>query len=376
MARDRRTALAVGGGGAIISAIAWWTDPLRFYPSWLFAWWFFLGIALGSLVNIMIHELTGGVWGFAIRRPLEASVGTLPWLSVLALPLVFGVQTLFPWARQTSSDVAASPHWYLNVPFFAVRAAIYFTVWIALAVALRRLWKLGATNAAERPVARLRVLAIAGLIAYATTITLATVDWIMSLSAGWYSTAFGFLTMIDQALSAFVFAVLRAARSGDIDRYTKDAAHATGDLGNILLTYVMLWAYIAFTQFLIIWATDLPKEIGWYLERARPAWTSIAVIVFTLQFAVPFVAMLFRSFKRNPQRLAALCAVVLAAHALETLWLVAPSVRGDALWIDWTDIAAFIAVGGLWFAAFVSNDTDVPAISAPSPSPPGVVEHG
>lgn len=375
----RRYAMAVGVAAAAACAIVAWVDAPRFFQSWLAAWLLFLGIALGSMVNVMVHELTGGVWGFAIRRPLEAAIGTVPVMAVLAIPLLFGLPDLYPWARPLVGPevgMLAAKRWYLNAPFFETRAVAYFVVWTGLAFALRSRWKRGQTNAGTRPHAQLRTLAIAGLIAYALTITFAATDWIVSLSVDWYSTAFGMLTMVSQSLAAFAFAVACAALAGDLHTLTNDAAHTARDLGNLLLTYVMLWAYLAFMQFLIIWAEDLPHEIGWYVERATPGWKALAIVVLVLQFAAPFVAMLFRGFKRHPRRLAALCAVVLVAHTLDIVWLVAPSFRIDAPWRHWTDVVAMVAVGGLWLGAFLTLYADSPVMHAPDPSPPGVAVHG
>lgn len=375
----QRVALAIGIAGSIASAFAAWDLPQRFFPSWLFAWLFALGIGLGAMVMVMVHEVTGGVWGFAIRRPLEAALRTMPLILLLALPLAWGLPTLYPWARGDAGNgttLLAAKRWFLEPGFFGLRSIVYAAIWLALAWTLQNYWSRGETNAGEVPHARLRALAIAGLIAYALTVTLASVDWIMSLSLEWYSTAFGILIMTSQAVGGYVLAVAWAAASGEIERCVDDVRAATQDLGNVLLTLVMLWAYIAFTQFLVIWAADLPHEIGWYLVRATPSWKAVAVTVFALQFALPFVAMLFRSFKREPRRLAALCVAILLAHALEMLWLVAPGFRAGTAWFDWTDLAALACVGGLCGARFLACIASVPSVRAPRPSPPGVTEHG
>ncbi len=337
-------------GATLVGAVCWYASPARFYPSYLIAWLFFLGIALGAMVNVMIHELTGGSWGFALRRPLEAAMATLPSLALLATPLVFGLAELYPWAGPDAAAFA-DKSWYLNMSFFAVRAIACFATWIALALTLRHLRAGGETNATATA-ARPRAAAIAGLVIYALTVTIAAVDWIMSLSPRWYSTTFGLLVMVGQALAAFAFAIVCAAARSTLVRGTRDAAQTTGDLGNIVLMYAMLWAYLAFTQFLVIWSEDLPHEIAWYVLRSRADWRTLAIVVLTLQFAVPVVAMLFRAVKRQPAALAALCTLMLVAHVLELVWLVAPSFRTQSSWLDWYDIVALAIVGSLWLAAF------------------------
>lgn len=377
--RYQRNALTAASVATLVCLIAWRFDPPALAAAWLGAWLFFVGVAVGSLAIVMIHELTGGAWGFAIRRPLESAMSTLPALAALALPLAFNLPNLYPWAHATAGKIAEvllRKAAYLNVAFFDARAVIYFTVWIALAFALRRHWLRRETNAGATPNRRLRALSIAGLILYAITATLAAVDWVMSLSADWYSTAFGLLVMVSQAYSAFALAIACAVWAGDVRPATGREGHTAGDLGNIVLTFAMLWAYLAFTQFLIIWAEDLPKEIDWYVARSSAFWKALAIAVLGLKFVVPFVAMLFRSFKREPHRLAGLCAALLIGQGLEIVWMIEPSFPPTRPWHFAADFAGFMAVGGFWIVAFLRLYPAGPVLRAPARSPPGVPEHG
>ena len=284
--RYQRSAMTAASVATLVCLIAWRFDPPALAAAWLGAWLFFVGIAVGALVIVMLHELTGGAWGFAIRRPLETAMSTLPVLAALALPLAFNLPNLYPWAHATAgknADILLRKAAYLNVAFFDARAVIYFTVWIALAFALRRHWLRRETNAGDTPNARLRALSIAGLVLYAITATLAAVDWVMSLSAAWYSTAFGLLVMVSQAYSAFAFATACAYGRATCTLLPATREHTAGDLGNIVLTFAMLWAYLAFTQFLIIWAEDLPKEIDWYVARSSAFWKALAIAVLAPQ---------------------------------------------------------------------------------------------
>lgn len=384
--RHQRACLGIGIVATIVVAIAGSADPSRALAAWLFAWLGVLGIALGALANVMIHELTGGEWGFVIRRPLESAMGTLPVVALLGVPLAFGLPHLYPWAAPHADDaLLAAKAWYLDAPFFIVRALAYFAIWIALATAMRRQWRRHRSNATRAGAPALRALSIAGLILYALTMTLAAVDWIMSLVRDWYSTGFGLLVLTSQALGAFAFAVAVSAVTGamrganavadvrnDAMVERPNPARDAQDLGNILLMYVMMWAYLAFTQFLIIWAEDLPSEIGWYVARATPHWKALAIVVLLLQFVAPFVAMLFRGFKRDPMRLGALCAVVLLAHVLQIAWQVLPAFAGVPAWIA---VLALIAVGALWLCAFLTVDAHAtpPAVAV---SPRIAADHG
>ena len=197
-------------------------------------------------------------------------------------------------------------------------------------------------------------LCIAGLIVYAITITISSVDWIMSLTPEWYSSAFGLLIMTSQALSGFAFAVTLALAGARADGPRIDSDRSSSDLGNLLLMFVMLWAYITFTQFLIVWAEDLPREATWYLARSNAGWRGVAVALALLQFGVPFVALLFRAVKRAPAALAGLCIVSLAAQWLYTAWLVQPSFEPDGFAPGAIDLAVACAIGGLCVGAMRS----------------------
>ena len=362
--RLRHRCLAVAAVAAAVAVAGGLAAPATFFVAWLFAWLAVLAIALGALANVMIHELTGGEWGFVVRRPLEAAMGTLPVVALLGLPLLFGLAHLYPWAAPyAAGSRLAAKSWWLDKPFFVARAIVDFGLWIVLASALRRQWQRHRTNATRLGQPFVRRLSIAGLIVYALSMTLAGVDWIMARSGDWYSTGFGLFVLISQAYAAFAFAAAVAAATGAMrgaralpdDRNEARAerpnpARDSQDLGNIVLTYAMLWAYLAFTQFLIIWSEDLPPEIGWYVTRSAPPWKAWAVVVLALEFALPFVAMLFRDVKRDPRRLGLLCLAVLAGYVLQVAWQVLPPFDAGRAWIA---AAALVAVVAAWLAAFL-----------------------
>ncbi len=362
--RLRSAALACGTLASVAAVLAGTADPTHFFAAWLFAWLCVLGVALGALANVMIHELTGGEWGFVIRRALEAALATLPVIAALGVPLLFGLGRLYPWAAAQPSDaLLAAKAWYLNTPFFIGRAVVYFMAWIGIAAALRRHWRAHRSNAGNVAAPAARALAVGGLIVYAVSMSLAATDWIVSLSRDWYSTGFGLYALTSQALCAFAFGVAASVACGALrntsrampqDAMNEPASRARDaqDLGNVLLMYVMLWAYLAFTQFLVIWAEDLPSETSWYLTRATPGWKALAIVVLCLQFALPFCAMLFRRVKRDPGHLAALCAVVTGAGVLQVAWQVLPPFGDEPVWLP---LLTLVGVGGLWLAAFTAS---------------------
>jgi hypothetical protein len=286
--------------------------------AYLLAWLFALSVSLGAMAALMVFRLTGGSWGAPVRRYFEAALAQVPLLAVLAIPLALGLPHLFEWV-----DGGSGKRWYLNEPFFLLRAGFYLAAWIALAVLLRR--SRGHAGA----------LSAVGLLIYGVTTTFAAVDWIGSLAPQWSSTALGLIVITGQGLAAFAFAVSCAAASSEL---TADQAN---DLGNLLLAFVMTWMYLVFMQFLIIWAEDLPRENVWYLTREEGVWPVIAVVLVVTQFVVPFGALLFRRVKRDPRWLLAVALLVLVAHWVDIAWLVLPPLN-----FHWTDFVATVCVGG------------------------------
>ena len=316
------------------------SDLLR---SYLVAWLFFLAISLGAMANLMLHSLTGGRWGQCVRPAWLAATRLMPALALLFAPIAVGVSSIYPW-----SD---TPGAWLNVPFFTARSIGYLLVWVVLAQAFLRADRasvdpaLGA-NRSERRVAA------AGLVIYALTMSLAAVDWIASLTPRWHSSGFGLLVIAGQMLAGAAFAIAVAASGwGPVQSPRRGALRDDfrfHDLGNLLLMYVLLWAYLAYTQFLIMWSENLPQEIRWYVPRLQTSWVAVGVILVGLHFALPLLILLSRSAKRSPAVLAAIAAGLLAAHLVDAFWLVMPSLRPAGFTLAWSDPAAVVFVGAIW----------------------------
>jgi hypothetical protein len=369
----RRRSLVVGVLALALCAIWGWFSHQQVFVSYLIAWLFFLGIALGSMVNLMVYRLTGGAWGDLLLRPLEAAMRTLPVIVLLGAPLLLGLSELYPWIHPDptqAGEVLAHKAWYLNMPFFLVRALVYFAVWLFFAYRLRML----PNDAADA--VRLRRLSVAGLIAYTLTVTFASIDWIMSLTPQWYSTTFGLLIAIAQALSGFAAAMAAAGlllRAGAVNDV---GPRVLQDVGNLLLMFVLTWTYLAFTQYLIIWAEDLPHEIGWYLPRLHTSWYAIAWVLIVFHFALPFAILLFRRCKRSPAWIAALGLTMLAAHWVDVLWLVAPTFRTHGLQLEWGDLLATLGIGGVALAAAARVFEMPRRLVAEAPGMRRVEQHG
>jgi hypothetical protein len=345
--------LAAGIGGAFI-------DPDQFWRSWLIGFLFCLGLTLGPLGLLMLQHLSGGQWGLIGRRVFEAASRMMPVMAIVFLPVLFGLPHIFHWAEPGAAagdPILQAKAPYLNVPFFIVRAVIYFLVWIALTFLLNRYSaaqdsrQAGVTPEDTR---RARVISAPGLLAYCLTITFASVDWIMSLDPHWFSTILGLILIGGQGLTAFAFVIVVLAMLSHTEPV---ASYLTSrhfhDFGKLLLAFVMLWAYFSFSQFLIIYSGNLPEETPWYLERIRGSWGYVALLIVFGHFALPFLLLLSADLKKKPALLARVALALLAMRLIDIIWLVAPSFEPHGFPVHWMNVVLPVGLAGLWIFLFV-----------------------
>jgi hypothetical protein len=344
----------IGIGFCVVGALF---SSEQFFQSYLVAYLFWLGVALGCLGVMMLHNLSGGAWGIAIRGALESGARTLPLMLVLFIPLLLGLENLYEWARPAAlaeDPLLRHKSPYLNVPWFLIRSALYFIVWIGAAVLLTKGSRDLDRTADPRLMNRLRILSGPGLVLYALTITFASIDWVMSLEPHWYSTIYGVHFMGGHALSAFAFAILFTgllARQEPLSSILQPSHFH--DLGNLLLGFVMLWAYFSFSQWLIIWSGNLPEEISWYVHRTRGGWEWLAFCLILFHFTVPFFLLLSRGIKRRTPTLCAIAAAIVFMRLVDVFWYTAPAFHPAELRIHWMDVVAPVGLGGLWVATFI-----------------------
>ncbi len=362
LARIQRRSLVIGVvflAGAVIAAIVE-HSPAQFFRSYLlgYVWW--VGITLGCLAVLMMQHLAGGLWGFVIRRPLEAAARILPLLAVMFVPLIFGIPYIYLWDhRELVLHDAKLQHQaqYLAAPWFIARGALYFLAWILMAYLLNR-WS-AAQDASGDPVLRRRMQTFSGpgLVIYALTVTFASFDWLMSLDPQWGSTVYPLILIAGQMLAALSFCAailfLLAQHKPMSDIVQEKHVHS---LGKMMLAFVMLWAYTSYSQLVIIWAGNLPGEISWYLRRLNTGWKYVALALVVFHFAVPFALLLSRDLKRNARRLARVAMLLVLVRYLDLLFWIAPnSLPGfeHGMPFHWMDIAVPAGIGGIWMAAFV-----------------------
>jgi len=354
--RVQQRALIVGAVFALLFAVGFFVNRDQFFHSYLFAFSFWAGISIGALVLLMLQHLTGGGWGLVIRRVLEAATRTLPLVLILFVPIVLGAHRLYKWTD--AHEVAEHPvlkekSKYLNLPFFTVRAAIYFAIWLALTYFLNR-WSLLQDRTADRKYTKnMRVLSGPGMVLFVFTVSFASIDWFMSLDWEWSSTIYGFIFVAAWSLSALAFTIaVMAALSKHEPMNNVVAQLHFHDLGKLLLALVMLWSYFAFSQFLIIWSGNLPEEIRWYLPRIHGAWGAIALAVIVLHFAFPFLFLLSRSLKRHAGKLVIVAMLILVMRLIDLFWMIEPNFTKSEFHFNWMDLVAPIAMGGLWLGVF------------------------
>jgi hypothetical protein len=385
----RWIALAIGVAG--LAACGWdaASHPSLVLQSYLIAWLYFLGLTLGSMTTLMIYHLTGGDWGVVVRRWLEAALAPLLLLAVLFVPVGFGLAHLFTWTAGGPGLTTLGSHsqqWYLNPTFFLARAATYLAAWLVLSRLMVRGMRAG------QP---LTVVSVVGLLVYAATAMFASVDWIDSLTPLWRSTVAGLIFMTSQNLGAFALAVccataLHLALTRDADglssRSSQPPPQLTGhrcmDLGTLLFVYVLMWAYVAFSQWVIVWAGDLPHETAWYMPRWHSSWRWVTYTIECAQFGIPFLLLLFQALKRDARAMLGIAGLVLAAHWLYVVWLVKPSVASSGVSLGWTDCAATIGIGGVWVWLFLRDLSLHPSFEhggaevLPGPRAQETAEHG
>ncbi len=357
--RLRRNAVVVGALGLVACGVGAFLTPADFFRAYLVGYLLWVGVALGSLPLMMLHHLSGGAWGLAIRRLLEGASRTLPVLTVLFLPLLFGLDDLYVWARpEVVAKDAILQHKapYLNVPFFIARAVLYFGAWNFLAWQINR-WSLEQDATGDVALARrMQLFSGPGILVYAFTITFASFDWVMSLDPHWFSTIFGLLMLAGQGLAAFAFTIAALAALSDREPLAsvvdKGVYH---DLGKLLLAFVMVWAYFSFSQFLIIWAGNLPEEIPFYIRRLEGGWQVVSLLLLLLHFALPFVLLLSRDLKRNARLLVPVALLVLFMRWVDLHWLVVPNFSPGVLSLRWMDVAAPIGIGGVWLFVYLGQ---------------------
>lgn len=389
---------ALGGLGAVGCFIGWSSDPHRFAFSWLFALMSFLAIGLGALFFVLWQHLAGAGWSISIRRVPELLMSGLPVLALLVVPVLFQMDELYPWMESwrehahgeaheehTSSEglvtasvahaqdhapaeahgeghdahhtpqhaahaeVIASKLAYLNQPFFLIRAVIYCAIWIVLVWFFFTSSTKQDTTRDLNLTRRMQSLSPIATFGFALTLTFAAFDWMMSLEPTWFSTIFGVQYFAVSAVSslAMIVLIVFGLKSAGVfgEAVTTEHFH---DLGKLLFGFLVFWAYISFSQFMLIWYASIPEETTYYHLRWSGGWRTFSLFLVIAHFVFPFLLLMSRNVKRRVPVLAFGAAWLLVMHALQVFWLVMPYVNPGELSVHWLDLAALFAVGGAY----------------------------
>jgi hypothetical protein len=328
--------------------------------SYLVAFSFWAGIALASLILLMVFHTFRAKWMTVLRRPIEAMASTVPLFFVLALPVLFHLEEIYTWVNPDAANVFNAhelhllhhhKHGYLNVPFFIARTIAY--LFIASLIAWRLFGLSVRQDASGNPALtqKQRNLGIGGLPLMALVLTFASFDWLMSLNPIWFSTIFGvyyFAGSFWGSLACIIIATT-LARGRDLWGTFVGPEHMH-NLGKLLFAFTCFWAYIAFSQMMLIWIANLPEEVPFFAVRMKGPWAAVSIALIIGHFVVPFALLLSRNIKRIPGRLSLVAVWALLMHLLDIFWLVMPTLDPNKVVFHWSLPLAWVGIGGLTVA--------------------------
>jgi len=359
---------AVGAVALVISGLVWGE---HFYRSYLYGYLVWIMLTLGCLAILLLHHLVSGAWGHIIQRMAESGARTLWVMAVLFIPVLIGMRDLYPW---TDSAVVEASHvlhekaGYLNIMFFILRSAFYFAVWTGMATLLRG-WSVKQDSGTEPSLSRrMKIFSGPAMVLFVVTASLASVDWMMSLEPEWYSTIYGMSFIVGSVLTALAVCVIVLAKVSGYKPYSDilTSRHAH-HLGNLLFAFTILWAYLAFSQYLIIWSGNLPEDNFWYLRRTGPGWNVVAIALLLGHFFVPFFILLSRKSKRELNRLLSIAVLIFFMRFVDVYWLVAPAFDRISVSLHPLDFIAPVAIGGVWVTFFMKNLKKTPILPLHDP---------
>jgi hypothetical protein len=364
-------AYSIGAIGLVLSVVAFFVDRPQFFHSWLVAFVFWTTLALGGLFFVMLHHLSGSTWSVVLRRIAENVMSLLPLMIFPAIVWMLGIKELYPWtdrARVAADPILAGKTAFLNIPFFYLRTFGYFAIWAILAHRLRRASLAqdnGHTDAIHR---RFTHSSAPGMILFALTCTFAAFDWLMSLDPRWYSTIFGVYVFSGAAVSiiAFIIVTVVYLRGHGV----LDAAVTVGhyhDLGKLLFTFIIFWAYMAFSQYFLIWYGNIPEETTWFLRRWEGEWKGVSLLLVFGHFVIPFLMLFPYSVKGKPRLLAGIAGWMLLMHWVDVYWMVMPGRRIDAAAPSWIDLGVMMLFAGFCVGRFWRTLTSQPVVPIGDP---------
>ncbi|MCK5076101.1 MAG: hypothetical protein KAR38_06975, partial [Calditrichia bacterium] len=353
--------IIMGGLVLILSALGLFFNSKQFFYSYLVAWVFWVSLGLGALFFVMLNHLTGAVWGIVLRRLTESVMMVLPYMFILAIPIFIGMHELYNWSN--AGIVAADPLLqkkavYLNVPFFVIRTCIYFLVWFLIA---KRLYKASISqdqNPGFDKIQKMRRTSGPGMVLFALTTSFAAFDWLMSLDPHWYSTIFGVYVFSGGLLGSLALFTLIGMyfKKKDVLAKTITIEHYH-DLAKLILSFTIFWAYMAFSQYFLIWYANIPEETVWFLDRWKNSWKTVSILLIFGHFLLPFVSLIFFNTKRNRKIVVFFAFWMFFFHYVDMYWLIIPTLHHESAQVSWMDLTTFFGIGGIFIALFWKSFT-------------------
>lgn len=329
------------------------------FQAYLIAYLYWFGFSLGGLALMFLQYIAGGPWGAISQRFTEAAghPNMFLALAVLFLPILIGMPVLYPWMDAgyvADHPTVAAKTLYLNMPFFILRTVIYFAIWYLLARHFKRLSK--RQQEGEDVAQQLRNNAAPSLIVYVLTMTFAAFDWTMSLTPEWFSGIYGVIVMIGQLIGIIALIIMLLVALGDVDPLPRVLNRVRlQDFGNFLMAFTMFWAYVQFSQLIIIWSNNIVETNTWYVDRFAPGWNWISGFLLVFHFFVPFVILFSRWVKQQGRALVWVAAWMLFAHFIDIVWIILPSLGVAALPLVLISVAFTLLLGGIWLTLFFNN---------------------
>ena len=354
-----RTSGIIGGLGILLCVAGFFANREHFFQSYLFAFIYWGGFSIGSLGILMLNNTVGGRWGVTSRRFLEAAMRTLPFILVLFLVLLIGMGYLYPWTdpnKLAHEAVLRHKQPYLNVPFFIIRAIIYFAIWLFWGFRVNRMSDRQDQTGDPSLREKMRAFCAPGCLVVTLTATFAYIDWILSTDVQFFSTIYGAMLLFGDVLQTFALIITAMVLASKGDRFGgRINPVVLHDLGNLMFAFTIFWTYLSVSQLIIVWPANLPQETGWYLTRVHGGWRVIATTVALTMFLIPFLGLLSQARKRNPIRLMRVAVWILCARVVDLFWIIEPTFRKEGFAIYWTDFAAFVGIGGIWVYLFMGQ---------------------
>ena len=343
--------------GLVFGVLNFFVDFQQAILSYLLVYVFLVSIAVGSLFLVALEYITGAEWSTPLRRVVEFFAGMIPWLIVLVIPLLLNIRNIFEWAHPdilANDKILQAKAAYLNPAFFTIRSVVCVFIWTLFYFLLTNNSRKQDDTRDQKLTKRNTIISAIFIPIFAITITMTAIDWMMSLEPRWFSTIFGvyfFAGSVLAGLSVTTLAVVLLREKNLLHPAMVDDHYFS--LGALLFAFINFWAYIAFSQFLLIWYANLPEETGWFMVRGNGGWMVMSMILIVVHFVVPYTVVLSQPAKKDPRKLKFTAIWILAAHLLDCYWLVMPSVRSEAGIVSLILQLAFpVAVVGLIIVVF------------------------